>query len=166
MTTIASQITSLTVVYSTVYSDADQRKHQSSASLAFVWGIHRDRWIPCTIGQLRGKCFHLVTSSCVGWPWHLPHSICKWYAPCSNRQRIHRSLLFAYFMRGLLSSPINIAYNWLVLKVSRLSEEVERCILDLMSISSLGFLDVLCYWIYHFCFYQGGASNIAGMRWD
>ena len=38
MTTMASQITSLTVVYSTVYSDADQRKHQSSASLAFVWG--------------------------------------------------------------------------------------------------------------------------------
>ena len=42
MTTVASQITSLTVVYSTVYSDADQRKHVSSASLAFVWGIHRD----------------------------------------------------------------------------------------------------------------------------
>ena len=38
---IASQITSLTSVYSIVYSDADQRKHQSSASLAFVWGIHR-----------------------------------------------------------------------------------------------------------------------------
>ena len=64
MTTISSQITSLTVVYSTVYSDADQRKHQSSASLAFVWGIHRDRWIPRTKGQLRGKCFHLMTSSC------------------------------------------------------------------------------------------------------
>ena len=55
MTTMASQITSLTVVYSTVYSDADQRKHQSSASLAFVWGIHRDRWIPRTKGQLRGN---------------------------------------------------------------------------------------------------------------
>ena len=65
MTTMASEITSLTVVYSTVYSDADQRKHQSSASLAFVWGIHRDRWIPRTEGQLRGKCFHLMTSSCV-----------------------------------------------------------------------------------------------------
>ena len=63
MTTIASQITSLAVVYSTVYSDAHQRKHQSSASLAFVWGIHRDRWIPRTKGQLRGKCFHLMTSS-------------------------------------------------------------------------------------------------------
>ena len=35
MGAIASQITSLTIVYSTVYSDADQRKHQSSASLAF-----------------------------------------------------------------------------------------------------------------------------------
>ena len=41
MGAIASQITSLTIVYSTVYSDADQRKHQGSASLAFVWGIHR-----------------------------------------------------------------------------------------------------------------------------
>ena len=65
MTTMASQITSLTVVYSTVYSDgADQRKHQSSASLAFVWGIHQDLWIPRTKDQLRGKCFHLMTSSC------------------------------------------------------------------------------------------------------
>ena len=63
MSTMASQITSLTVVYSTVYSNADQRKHQSSASLAFVRGIHRDRWIPRTKGQLRGKCFHLMTSS-------------------------------------------------------------------------------------------------------
>ena len=63
MITMASQITSLTVIYSTVYSDADQRKHQSSASLTFVWGINRDRWIPRTKGQLRGKCFHLMTSS-------------------------------------------------------------------------------------------------------
>ena len=39
MTTVASQITSLAVVYSIVYSDADERKHQSSASLAFVRGI-------------------------------------------------------------------------------------------------------------------------------
>ena len=46
MTSVASQITSLAVVYSIVYSDADQRKHQSSASLAFVRGIHRDWWIP------------------------------------------------------------------------------------------------------------------------
>ena len=48
MGSIASQFTSLTIVYSTVYSGADQRKHQSSASLAFVRGIHR---IPRTKGQ-------------------------------------------------------------------------------------------------------------------
>ena len=41
MTMLASQITSLTVVYSIVYSGVNQRKHQSSASLAFVWEIHR-----------------------------------------------------------------------------------------------------------------------------
>ena len=41
MSKMASQITSLTIVYSTVYSGADQRKHQSSASLAFVRGIYR-----------------------------------------------------------------------------------------------------------------------------
>ena len=41
MSTMASQITSLTIVYSSVYSGADQRKHKSSASLAFERGIHR-----------------------------------------------------------------------------------------------------------------------------
>ena len=41
MGAMASQITSVTIVYSNVYSGADQRKHQSSASLAFVRGIHR-----------------------------------------------------------------------------------------------------------------------------
>ena len=38
---LASQITILTTVYWSVYSDADIRKHQSSASLTFVRGIHR-----------------------------------------------------------------------------------------------------------------------------
>ena len=41
MTAMASQITSLTIVYSSVFSGADQRKYQSFASLAFVRGIYR-----------------------------------------------------------------------------------------------------------------------------
>ena len=41
MSAMASQITNLIIIYSTVYSGADQRKHQISASLAFVRGIHR-----------------------------------------------------------------------------------------------------------------------------
>ena len=42
MSATASQITSLTIVNSTVCSGTDQRKHKSSALLAFVRGI--DRW--------------------------------------------------------------------------------------------------------------------------
>ena len=42
MGTMASQISTLAIVYSTVYSGADQRKNQSSASLAFVRGIHQE----------------------------------------------------------------------------------------------------------------------------
>ena len=53
MTTVASQITSITVVYSIVYSGADQRKHQSSASLAFVWGIHRTGEFPAQMASYK-----------------------------------------------------------------------------------------------------------------
>ena len=49
MGAVASQITSLTIVYSTVYSGADQRKRQSSGSRVFVRWI--PRWIPRTNGQ-------------------------------------------------------------------------------------------------------------------
>ena len=41
MSAMASQITSVSSVCSTVGSGADQRKHQSSASLSFARGIHR-----------------------------------------------------------------------------------------------------------------------------
>ena len=51
MVVMASQITSLTIVYSTVYSGADQRKHQSSASLALVRGIHRSGGLPAQMAS-------------------------------------------------------------------------------------------------------------------
>ena len=38
---MASQITGISIIYSSVCSGSDQRKHQSSASLGFVRGIHR-----------------------------------------------------------------------------------------------------------------------------
>ena len=41
MNALESQITCITIAYSNVYSGADLRKHQSSASLAFLRGIHR-----------------------------------------------------------------------------------------------------------------------------
>ena len=63
MGTIASQITSLPSVYSTVYSGADQSKHQSSASLAFVWGIQRGPVNSPHKWPVTRKWFHFMTSS-------------------------------------------------------------------------------------------------------
>ena len=65
MTSMVSQITSLTVVCSTVYSNAAQKNIKAPRHWPFVQGIHRHRWITRTKGQLRGKCFHLMTSSCL-----------------------------------------------------------------------------------------------------
>ena len=57
MSAMASRITSLTIVYSAVHSDADQGKLLSSASLAFVREIHQ--WP----GSVTRKMFHLMMSS-------------------------------------------------------------------------------------------------------
>ena len=57
MGAMASQITSLMIVYSSVHSGADQRKHQSSASLAFVRGIHRWPAISPHKGPVTRKIF-------------------------------------------------------------------------------------------------------------
>ena len=57
MGVMASQITSFTIVYSTIYPGADQRKHQSSASLAFVRGIHRWAVNSPHIGPVTRKIF-------------------------------------------------------------------------------------------------------------
>ena len=65
MSAMESQITSLTIVYSTVYSGADRRKHRSYEPLAFVWGIHRWSMNSPHKGPVTRNCFHLMTSS-----WH------------------------------------------------------------------------------------------------
>ena len=78
MGAIASQITSLTIVYSKVYSGADQRKHESSASLAFVRGIHRGpvnslhKW-PVTRKMFPFDDVIMIQTfaSSTLWPWHV-----------------------------------------------------------------------------------------------
>ena len=66
MGAMASQITSLTIFYTTAYSGADQRKHQRSAPLAFVWGIHRDttyvhRTCICFLGYFFTIRFRIIS---------------------------------------------------------------------------------------------------------
>ena len=78
MGAIASQITSLTIVYSTVYTDADQRRRQSSASLAFVRGILRGpvnsphKW-PVTRKMFPFDDVIMITPA-----YHIQISICIW----------------------------------------------------------------------------------------
>ena len=61
MSMIASQITCVSIVCSTVYSGADQRNYPCHCPW---WGESTgDWWIPLTKGQLCGKCFHLMMSS-------------------------------------------------------------------------------------------------------
>ena len=64
MYVIASQITGVSIVCSTVCSGTYQRNHQSSASLAFVRGIHRWPVDSPHKGPVTWTCFHLMTSSC------------------------------------------------------------------------------------------------------
>ena len=82
MGTIASQITSLTIVYSTVYSDADQRKHQRSASLAFVRGIYQG-------------------------PVNFPH---KW--PLTRKLFPFDDVIMMYLIRKLLSLRCVLSQLW------------------------------------------------------
>ena len=63
MTMLASQITILTVVYSIVYSGVNQKNIKAPRHWPLCGKFTGDRWISRTNGQLRGKCFHLMTSS-------------------------------------------------------------------------------------------------------
>ena len=98
MNATASDIVSLTIVYSTVYPGTDQRKDQSSASLAFVRGIHR-------------------------WPVNPPHkgSVTRNRLPFddvimqdSKRATQASSLFSIYTFNTILissTSPINLSYS-------------------------------------------------------
>ena len=67
MSAMASQIICISIVCSSVGSTADQRKHRSFASLAFVRGIHR--W-PVNSPHKRPETQKMLTSSCKIWTWY------------------------------------------------------------------------------------------------
>ena len=83
MSTVASQITSLTIVYLTVYLGVDQRKHQISVSLALCGKFTGDRWIPRAKGQQCGKCFHLMAS-----PWFTKSHECRVNQPIFSPEKL------------------------------------------------------------------------------
>ena len=108
MDVMASQITSLTIVYSTMHSEADQRKYESSTSLAYLWGIH---WWPvqCCHNIHRFRFVHngnntflcLVSDGCCARPdlYHSRISCCFgqwWDNLVASRLLIQQ--VFAYAM--------------------------------------------------------------------
>ena len=63
MGAITSQITSLTIVYSIAIQTQIKENIKAPSHWPLCWEFTGDRWIPRTNGQLRGKYFHLMTSS-------------------------------------------------------------------------------------------------------
>ena len=109
MGTIASQITSLAIVYLSVYSGADQRKHQSPASLAFVWGIHRGpvnsphKWpVPRKMFPFDDVImdWYWIQSDIVWWSWMHHFSL------CAAQQGAHRVYVAGIRMRTALTAAL------------------------------------------------------------
>ena len=130
---IASQITGLTIVYSTFYSGADQRKHKSSTSLAFVWGIHRGPVNSPHKWPVTRKIFPFDDVIMVG------HALQP--QPCGNKAFIHLHFInFTDFCdKSCVSGPGNVVLvsyrgrdvieylpNWWYLKKKTASDELRK----------------------------------------
>ena len=85
-----SQITSLTIVYSAVYSGADQIKNQCSAWLAFVWGIHRITLLAFKYDRIHGS-FDIMVILAKNATWII------WYKGDFGQKNAH-----IYFCRNCL----------------------------------------------------------------
>ena len=98
MSTIASLITSLTIVYSTVYSDADQRKHQSPAPLAFVRGIHRRPVNSPHKWPVTRKMFPFDDAIMYGWIYHLNPQMRVIHTCSQLQKKQNHATTCAYFI--------------------------------------------------------------------
>ena len=106
MGTIASQITSFTIVYSTVYSDADQRKHQSSTSRAFVRGIHR--------GPVNSPHKWPVTRKMFPFDDVIMMLMIRWYFACWHYQMLGKIFIFFSTLKSFLMYISQILFENIV----------------------------------------------------
>ena len=120
MGAVTSQITSLTIIYSTVDSDVDQRKHQSSVSLAFVRGIRRGpvnsphKW-PVTrkmfpfddviMAMIILHC-HSLCKKCLTYRIHLYNHFLEYNAPKNYTWRIYMFASIKYTCIVILVNQI------------------------------------------------------------
>ena len=92
LSAMASQITSASIVYSTVCSGTNQRKHQSSASLGFLRGIRRWPVISPHKGPVTRKMFPFDDVT-----WCICFSDLTWFYGVSYHLRLE------YLFIGLLT---------------------------------------------------------------
>ena len=106
MSATASQITGISIVYSTICSGADQRKYQSSPSLTFERGIHRWPVDSPHKGPVTRKCIYSMTSWCL-WLWliiskascYLNHAISEFfYHKNDPTYNIHADFMQIYIL--------------------------------------------------------------------
>ena len=119
MSAMASPITSLSIIYSTVYWGTDQRK-QTSASQAFVRGIHRWLMNSPHKGPVTQKCSHLMTSS--WWGYYLCPMGCSFvnrvviYGKGAHVNIYHvkyKSIIFLYLLHIFIHMHMCTSFNWL-----------------------------------------------------
>ena len=117
-----NQITCLAIVYSAVYSGADQGKHQSSTSLAFVWGIHRwpvnspHNW-PVFIWWRHNVIMYFMDASALLDDTHISNSLTHWSLQTEYLQRISRNRYLIRIKRILHLSfwILTVLYLWMCL---------------------------------------------------
>ena len=117
MGAMASQITSLEFVYSTVYSGTDQRKHQSSASLAFVGGIHREPGTGDFPTQMASNAENVSSQ------WH--HHVSTDYLAHSKGMHQRFALVASLaFVRGIQRWPVDSPHRGPVTRKMFLIDDV------------------------------------------
>ena len=107
MSVMASQLTSLTIVYSTVYSGADTRKHQSSPSLTFLNVIH---WWPVNSPHkepVTRKMFPFYDVIMLG-AWHFAYE--EW----GREHRIHHLWRDCSHARQAFQGPFHRIYELII----------------------------------------------------
>ena len=104
MSTMASQITAISIVSSDVFSGADQRKHQCSLSLVFVMGIQHKQVDSPHNGPVMQKMFPFYDiTMAMGLHYHV-HTWVLSHLPWNNYYLILSYLIV--ITRGVLTSEV------------------------------------------------------------
>ena len=105
MGAMASQITSITIVYSAIYSGANQRKKiKAPRDWPLCGKFTSDRWIPRTNGQWRGKCIHLMTSSWIKWSNADGYGLNRLVAHSATTTKQNTTQSYSYYMDYIISA--------------------------------------------------------------